>query len=372
MNDVIVVFGLPMPLAHVLAGAGIAAFVLLAGILLQVSALARRRHDEALAAEAHARDLDSRLLEMQGLQAQLTGRMQTVAEIFGTRQNDLARFVAERVESLQQRVGQNIDASSQRTAAHLASLNERLVLIDAAQRNISDLAGQVSGLRDVLANKQARGAFGQGRMEAIIRDGLPANAYQFQPTLTNGRRPDCIVRLPGDAPLAIDAKFPLEGISAFREAQDPEARRRAAQRVRNDIGVHIRDIAEKYLIPGETQDTALLFVPSESIYADLHEHFDDVVQKAFRARVVLVSPSLLTMAIQLVQALVRDVRMRDEARAIQKQVRRLLDDVGRLRERVEKLDAHFRQAQEDVRLISISAERTARQGEAIASLEFEE
>lgn len=372
MNDTIILFGHTVPLAHVLAGAGVAAFVLLATILLQVGALARRRRDEALEMQAQARELDARLMEMQALQAQLTGRMQTVAEIFGTRQNDLARFVAERVDGLQQRVGQNLDASAQRTAAHLASLNERLVLIDAAQKNLTELAGQVAGLRDVLANKQARGAFGQGRMEAIIRDGLPASAYQFQPTLANGKRPDCVVHLPGDAPLVIDAKFPLEGIAAFREAQDPEARKRAVQRVRNDVGLHIRDIAEKYLVPGETQDIALLFVPSEAVYADLHEFFDDLVQRAHRARVVIVSPSLLALAIQLVQSLVRDARMREEARVIQVEVRRLLDDVGRLRERVEKLDTHFRQAQEDVGQIRISAEKISRRGEAIGALEFDD
>lgn len=372
MNGAIVLFEHAIPLVHIMIWAGAVAFLLLAVILLQISTLARRRRDEMLEAQTQAREIDARLMEMQALQAQLTGRMQTVAEIFGTRQNDLARFVAERVEGLQQRVGQNLDASAQRTAAHLASLNERLVLIDAAQKNLTELTGQVASLRDTLANKQARGAFGQGRMEAIIRDALPASSYQFQPTLTNGKRPDCIIHLPGDVPLVIDAKFPLEGISAFRDAQDVDAKRRAIQRVRNDIGYHIREVAEKYLLPGETQDTALLFVPSESIYADLHEHFDDLVQRAHRARVIFVSPSLLTMAIQLVQSLIRDARMREEARVIQVEVRRLLDDTGRLRERVDKLDTHFRQAQDDIGQIRISAEKVARRGEVITSLEFDD
>lgn len=365
MNDSIVLFGQTLPPGHFIAAAGAAVFALLAALLWQVGALSRRRRDEA-------QELDARLMEMQALQAQLTGRMQTVAEIFGTRQNDLARFVAERVEGLQQRVGQNLDASTQRTAVHLASLNERLAVIDAAQKNLGELTGQVAGLRDVLANKQARGAFGQGRMEAIIRDGLPSSAYQFQPTLSTGKRPDCVVHLPGDTPLVIDAKFPLEGMTAFRDARDAESRKRAAQRVRIDIGQHIRDISEKYLIPGETQDIALLFVPSESIYADLHAAFEDVVQRAHRARVVIVSPSLLALAIQLVQSLVRDARMREEARVIQVEVRRLLDDIGRLRDRVDKLDTHFRQAQEDVGQIRISAEKVTRRGEAIASLEFDD
>ncbi|MFT0892268.1 DNA recombination protein RmuC [Pseudochelatococcus sp. G4_1912] len=371
MNDTIILFGHAFQLAHLVAGAGIAALVLLVIIALQLSGFIRSRRDETFLADERARDLDARINEMHNLQAQMTGRMQTVAEIFGTRQNDLARFVAERLEGLQHRVGQNLESSAQQTVTHLSSLNERLALIDAAQKNLSELTSHVVGLKDVLANKQARGAFGQGRMEAIVRDGLPMNAYQFQPTLANGKRPDCLVSLPGDAPLVIDAKFPLEGISAFRDAQDVEAKKRAIQRVRNDVGIHIRDIADKYLIPGETQNMALLFVPSESVYADLHEHFDDLVQRANRARVVIVSPSLLTMAIQLVQSLVRDARMREEAQTIQTEVRRMLDDVGRLRDRVEKLDTHFRQAQDDIGQIRISAEKVTRRGDAITTLEFE-
>lgn len=372
MNDTIIVFGHALPLIYVLAFACGALLVMLAIIAAQIGTIARARQAEALAGEERARELEARIAEMNGLQAQLTGRMQTMAEIFGTRQNDLARFLSERLEGLQHRVGQNLDASGQQTATQLASLNERLALIDAAQKNLSELTGHVVGLKDVLANKQARGAFGQGRMEAIIRDGLPASAFAFQPTMRNGRRPDCLIMLPGDAPLVVDAKFPLEGLSAFRAAQAPEERKSATQRVRNDVGLHIRDVAEKYLVPGETQDMALLFVPSEAVYADLYEHFDDLVQRAYRARVIIVSPSLLALAIQLVQSLVRDARMRDEARVIQVEVRRLLEDTGRLSARVEKLDTHFRQAQEDIGQIRISAEKVTRRGTAITELEFED
>ena len=205
-------------------------------------------------------------------------------------------------------------------------------MIDAAQQNLTNLTGEIVGLKDILSNKQTRGAYGQGRMEAIIRDGLPASAFEFQATLSNRTRPDCLVRLPGDERgLVIDAKFPLEGFTLFREAKGDEARSRAAARVRNDMLVHVKDIAEKYLIPGETQDIAMLFVPAESIYADLAEHFDDVVQKAHRARIVIVSPSLLTLAIQVMQALVRDARIREEARVIQVEVQKLLEDVDAAR-----------------------------------------
>jgi DNA recombination protein RmuC len=210
-------------------------------------------------------------------------------------------------------------------------------------------------------------------MEAIIRDGLPPSAYAFQVTLSNRTRPDCVVALPGDPRgLVIDAKFPLEGFQALKEAAGDEAARRAAMtRVRTDLSAHVKDIAEKYVSADETQDIALMFVPSEAVYADLHEHFEDVVQKAHRARVVIVSPSLLAMAIQVLQSLVRDARMRDEARVIQAEVGKLLDDVRRLGERVSRLDQHFRQASEDVAQIKVSSEKITKRGERIETLDFE-
>jgi DNA recombination protein RmuC len=208
-------------------------------------------------------------------------------------------------------------------------------------------------------------------MEAIVRDGLPPSAYDFQATLSTRVRPDCVVRLPGDERLlTIDAKFPLEGFTAFREAQSDEERARASSRVRTDILKHVKDISEKYLIAGETQDLAVLFVPSEAVYADLAEHFDEVVQKAHRARVLIVSPSLLMMAIQVMQAIVRDARVREQAHIIQDEVRRLTEDVRRLRDRVGKLDAHFRQAQEDVTQIVTSTDKVVKRGDRIDQMDF--
>ncbi len=358
----VVLFGHPVaPLDAALAGGGLA-LVLLTALVLMLQRSRRDLAAEADAAAGRAQDMDERVAELTRIQAELTGRMQTMVEVFGSRQGEFARMLAER-----------IDQGGHRQAEHLARLNERLSLIDAAQKNLSALTGEVVGLKDVLSNKQARGAYGQGRMEAIVRDGLPAGAYQFQATLSNRTRPDCLVRLPGDPRgLVIDAKFPLESFTALRAAQGDEARAKAAARVRSDLGVHIRDVAEKYLVPGETQEVALLFVPAESIYADLQEHFDDVVQRAHRARVVIVSPSLLAMAIQVLQALVRDARIRDEARVIQTEVGRLLDDVERLRERVTKLDTHFRQAEADIGGIRTAADRIASRGRRIESLDFEE
>src|ERR1700726_2728496 len=259
------------------------------------------------------------------------------------------------------------------TTESLRHLHERLAIIDSAQKNLTDLSSQVTSLREVLANKQMRGAFGQGRMEAIVRDGLPRGAFEFQFTLSNKTRPDCVVFLPGDdRPIVIDAKFPLEAISALREAKSEEARKQAAQRVRQDVSRHVNDIAERYLIPGETQEIALMFVPSESVYAELYDGFDDVIQKAYRAQVVLVSPSLLMLAIQVMQQICKDARMRDAAGQIRTEVGHLMDDLGRLRERVLKLQQHFGQANDDVAQILISADKIAKRSGRIEALEFQD
>jgi DNA recombination protein RmuC len=175
----------------------------------------------------------------------------------------------------------------------------------------------------------------------------------------------------GLPPLVIDAKFPLEAWNAIRDAGGPEHAAAASQRFRRDMEVHIRDISDKYLIPGETQDTAFLFVPSESIFAEIHEHFEAIVQRAHRARVVIVSPSLLMLSIQVVQSVLRDQRMREQAHLIQGEVANLMDDLGRLDERVRKLQGHFAMAQKDVDMIVTSADKLTRRGQKIEALELD-
>jgi DNA recombination protein RmuC len=355
------------------AGFGLAVLALLLLLVILVTArrASRERMTEAAAALERGRELDDKLAELNRIQSEMTGRMQTMAEIFGTRQGDMVRHLAERLDGLQHRVGQGLESTREKTAENLAQLGERLAVIDAAQKNLSELTREVVGLKDVLANKQARGAYGQARMEAIVRDGLPGKLYAFQPTLANGRRPDCCIYLPNDPrPMVVDSKFPLEAFTALKDARDDAGRMAAAQRVRTDVGLHVKDIAEKYLTGGLTQDVALMFVPSEAIYAELVEGFDDLIQRAHRQRVVLVSPSLMMMAIQILQALYRDHRMQEEARVIQAEVRKLVEDVVRLGDRVAKLDAHFRQAQEDVAQIRVSAEKVTRRGARIDQLDF--
>ncbi len=366
-----IVFGTPVPLVQALASALAALAALLVLMLVALLRAGSRAKSEREAAEKRQEAIELRFEALAQASVSLQGRVAGMGEQLGSRQSDLARFVAERLDSVGSRLGAGLEAQTAATGESLGRLNERLAVIDAAQARLTEMTREVVSLKDILANKQARGAFGQGRMEAIVRDGLPAGAYEFQFTLTNRARPDCVIRLPGDLRvLAVDAKFPLEAFSALRAARDDDARKRAQTQVRADIGKHVRDIAERYLVPGETQDVALMFVPSEAIYSDLVEAFDDLVQKAHRARVVIVSPTLLMMAISVAQAILRDARMRDEAQAIQAEVGNLVRDVGALADRAAKLETHFRQAQEDVSGVVAASAKVARRGQRIEAMDF--
>jgi DNA recombination protein RmuC len=310
------------------------------------------------------------MLELSRLQSETAVRVQAMGDMLAGRQAELARHVNERLDSVTHRLGHSMQMTSQHTTDHLAKLNERLAVIDRAQKNITELASQVTTLQSVLSNKQSRGAFGQGRMEIIVQDGLPKTCYEFQFTLSNRARPDCCVFLPDQRPLVIDAKFPLEAFNALRRAETEDTRRQATTQVRQDVSRHVADIANKYLIPGETQELALMFVPSESVYAELHDSFDDVVQKAFRSRVVIVSPSLLMLAIQVIQQIQKDARMREAADKIHAEVGHLMDDLGRLGDRVRKLQQHHSQSNEDMRQVLISVEKIEKRGERIRDVEF--
>jgi len=374
MSDVLfLIGGYPVTTVEILFALAATALLLLVALTIGLWRASRRRALDADDQEARADALEDRLAALMRAQAEASGRMQTLAEILGSRQAELQQAVTERLDSVSHRLSERMQYSAETTNESLSQLNERLAVVDAAQARLAELSSHMVTLKDVLANKQARGAFGQGRMEAIVSDGLPKDAFAFQFTLSNGKRPDCAVFLPGDErPLIIDAKFPLESITAFREARTDEERKVSSQRLRTDIQKHVSDIAERYFLQGETQDMALMFVPSESVYADLHEHFDDLVQKAFRSRVLLVSPSLLMMAVQVLQAIVKDARMREAAEQIRDEVGKLMGDVNRLRDRAYNLQKHFAQASDDVGQVLISADKVAKRGAQIEALELDE
>lgn len=347
---------------------GMALFAAVAILLLAwiPTILGRRR------AQQTAVDAEQRMNTLLAAQVEMQGRIAAMADVFGARQSELNTSISQRIDGMTHRLGASITEQTKATHENLRRLQERLAVIDTAQSNIQSLAKDMAGLQSILSNKQTRGAFGQSRMETIIADGLPMGAYAFQTTLSNGARPDCTVRMPNGQPaLVIDAKFPLEGWNAIRAAENAEASRQAAQQFRRDMEVHIRDIAGKYLIPGETQETAFLFVPSESIFAEIHENFEGIVQRAHKARIIIVSPSLLMLSIQVIQAILRDARMREQAHLIQGEVIRLMEDLTRLDDRVRKLHGHFLTTQKDVDDILISSDKLKKRGGRIEALDLE-
>jgi DNA recombination protein RmuC len=374
MDKVLFTLG-DVPVTLEMAAAVAAGVVVLLLVVLLVSAVrsGKQRAEEADAVRQRSAELEKQLAGLMQSSYEMSGRMQTMAEIFASRNSDLMRVVNERMDAQGQKVGQVIQETNTKTAQSLNQLNERLAVIDRAQGTITQLSSQVVTLQSILSNKQTRGAFGQGRMEAIVSDGLAAGSFAFQFTLSNNRRPDCVIFMPNGGPkLVVDAKFPLESWQRLADAQTEDETKQARAGFRTDLGYHIKTISENYLIPDETQDTAFMFVPSESIFADIHEHFDDMVQKAMRARVVIVSPSILMLSIQVMQGLLRDVRMREEAHKIQKEVRELLGDVGRLKERVIALQKHFAQANNDIGDILTSTAKVTRRGQKIDELDLDE
>jgi DNA recombination protein RmuC len=318
---------------------------------------------------------DEHLADLNRQSADAAARLEAMIGLLAKGQSQLQHTVNERLESVSHRLGDSLQKTTQTTTENLQRLHERLAVLDSAQKNFTNLASQmtsqVTSLQNVLTNKQSRGAFGQVQLEAIVSDALPKGAYEFQHTLTNKTRPDCAIFMPDSGPLIIDAKFPLEAMTAVRDAVTDDERKQAIQRVKQDISKHIVDIAEKYLIPGETQDIALMFIPSESVYAELHERFDDIVQRAQRARVMIVSPTLMMLAIQVVRQFQKDSQLREAADQIKTEVGNIMKDVRLLGERVRKLQTHFGQATDDLNQILTSAGRIEKRAAKIEELEFD-
>ncbi len=312
--------------------------------------------------------------------AELAGRLAAMAESQSQTQGQITqrlieqeRALAETLANVGRRVGESLEKSGKQTDRTLASLRERLAGIDAAQQNITELSSQVVSLQDILANKQARGAFGEIQLKDLVESVLPASAYEFQATIGENRRADCLLKLPNPpGPIAIDAKFPLEGFHALRNAETDADKVRASREFSQSILKHVRDIRDRYILPGETAEAALMFLPSEAVYAELHANFTNVVEQSFRERVFIVSPTTLWATLNTVRAVFRDVRMREQADVIQKELHVMLQDVGRLDKRVGNLEQHFNLARRDLDEIRTSASKVTRRAERIQELELED
>ncbi|MEA2011362.1 MAG: DNA recombination protein RmuC [Actinomycetota bacterium] len=285
----------------------------------------------------------------------------------------LTKSMNERLEKVQDRMGDSLQKSSKETAESVTKLTERLTVIDQAQQNITKLSTEVVGLQHILDDKQARGAFGEVQLEAIVEDALPKSAYEFQSVLSNSKRADCLIKLPNPpGSVVVDAKFPLTAYRNMLNADDDADRTAFAKQLGEDVKKHVRDISERYIIPGETADSALMFLPSEAVYAELHANHPAIIEASYKARVYIVSPTTMMATLTTVRAVLRDVEMRKQAGVIQTEVGTMLTDVGRLSERVDNLRRHFDQAHRDIDQIEISAGKVQNRGTRIHELDLGE
>ncbi len=358
----------------VLAVLGGAALTLL--VLLLLVSTARAAGRAARVAAPLAAEMDRLGRQVQALsdgQQRLTGGLTHVADTQARAQAETLRLMEARLAEVNTQMAESLTGSARRTAQTLGELQERLKTIDRAQEKITRLSGDVLGLQDILSNKQTRGAFGEIQLNDILAKALPRDSYTLQPTLSNGARPDCVIHLPEPpGPIAIDSKFPLEAYEALRRAETPEDARRAGQALRQAVRTHIRAIAEKYVLEGETAEGAILFLPSEAVYAELHANFPEVVREGFAARVWIVSPTTCMATLTTMRAILKDARMQAEAGRIRRELSLLHADVERLGARVQNLDRHFGQAARDIAEIKVSAEKAGTRARRLDSFDFED
>lgn len=346
--------------------------VLLGFLVLILRSVSR----SATAAEPLMREigwLSSRIQQLGDGQERLAGGLHHVSEAQAISQTAMLKVMEQRLTEVQRQMTEALHGTSTRTARSLGELQTRLETIDKAQANIEKLSGNVLSLQDILSNKQTRGAFGEIQLHDIVQKALPKDAYTMQATLSNGKRADCLIHLPNPpGPIVIDAKFPLEAYEAIRRADTPRGVQEAAQQMRTAVRAHIRAIAERYIVEGETADGALMFLPSEAVYAELHANFPEIVREGFAVKVWIVSPTTCMATLNTMRAVLKDARMREQAGAIRKELALLYADVDRLGTRVENLDRHFGQAAKDIEEIKISSDKATKRARRLDNFDFEE
>jgi DNA recombination protein RmuC len=378
-------------------GTIIGAAALLFVIILLITTVHRAGRSGA-AMEQVASQLNRLNVDVQTLgagQQQLTGNLQSVSDTQANAQVNLIQTMEKRLATVQQHMNETLHVNAMKSAQSLhemqkgmkeslhgstvsttqslTQLQERLATIDKAQTNIEKLSGDVLGLQDILSNKQTRGAFGEIQLNDIVSKALAPDAYNFQATLSNGKRADCLIHLPNPpGPIVIDAKFPLEAYEAIRAANTDEQLKVSVRLMRSSLRAHIKAISEKYIIEGETADGALMFLPSEAVYAELHANFADIVREGFDARVWIVSPTTCMATLNTMRAVLKDARMQEQAGAIRKELGLLYKDVDRLGSRVESLDKHFNQAGKDIEEIKISATKAGTRARRLDAFDFDE
>ncbi|NDI06485.1 MAG: DNA recombination protein RmuC [Rhodobacteraceae bacterium] len=357
------------PTTQLIIGAGLIVLLLLLLSLRAVSRLTKAA--EPLSYQINA--LGQRVQALGEGQERLAGGLHHVSEAQAKQQTNMLQLMEKRLADVQLQMNENLQGSARRTAHSLGELQQRLTAIDKAQENITKLSGDVLSLQDILSNKQTRGAFGEIQLNDIVSKALPSDSYTLQATLSNARRADCLIHLPNPpGPIVIDSKFPLEPYEALRNATTDWELNEAARQLRTAVKKHIKDISEKYIIEGETADGALMFLPSEAVYAELHANFSELVREGFTARVWIVSPTTCMATLNTMRAILKDARMREQAGAIRRELGLLYQDVDRLGARVENLDRHFAQAAKDITEIRISADKAGKRARRLDNFDFEE
>ncbi|MEM0947849.1 MAG: DNA recombination protein RmuC [Pseudomonadota bacterium] len=370
IGDTTVDLGEPILIAG-LFGAAIALMV----VVLLIMAVVRAGHSARMIVPVaqHLDALGRRVQDLSDGQERLAGGLSHVSEAQVAAQANLLKLMEARLSEVSGRMNENLQGSATRTARSLGELQQRLETIDRAQANIEKLSGNVLSLQDILSNKQTRGAFGEIQLNDIVAKALPKDSYTVQAKLSNDRRADCLIHLPNPpGPIVIDAKFPLEPYEALRRAETQSEANAAATQLRTAVRKHIRDIADRYILEGETADGALMFLPSEAVYAELHANFPEIVREGFAARVWIVSPTTCMATLNTMRAILKDARMREQSGAIRRELKLLADDVDRLETRVGNLDRHFGQAAKDVSEIRVSAEKAGKRARRLDNFDFEE
>jgi DNA recombination protein RmuC len=319
-------------------------------------------------------ELAGRLAGLGDNQLQLQANL---ADRLSVQERELGRTLDEKLRNIDLKLAGGLQQSTQQTTTTLTEIRERLAVIDAAQSRLTNLSEQVVSLQDILGNKQARGAFGEVQLENLVTMLLPPNAFSFQATIGhsvgNVRRVDCLLQLPNPpGSMAVDAKFPLESYQAMIAARDPIPQEAARKQFAAAVLSHAKDIAARYIVAGETADSAIMFLPSEAVYAELFASCPEVVEKCYNLRVWPTSPTTLMALLNTIRAVLRDVQIREQAGEIQKLIRLMQDDVGLLGERVDKVRKQFSTVSQTLEEVDTSRKRIAARGTRILNIELQQ
>ena len=318
-------------------------------------------------------DLSHDLEKLKDGQLKLAGIIENLVNNQNLGNANILSNMEGRLSEVQKQIFDSLSGSASNTAKSLGALQERLIAIDKAQANLDKLSGNVLSLQDILSNKQTRGVFGEIQLKDIVSKALPPNSYAFQVLLKNGRRVDCMIYLPyPPGPIAIDSKFPLDAYENLGKFENEIEKNKAIQIFKKSIRFHINSISEKYIVEGETADGAIMFLPSEAIYAELHANFSDIIHEGFSKRVWIVSPTTCMATLNTIRGILKDATLKENSSKIRENLNLLFKDVSRLGNRIDNLDKHFNLASKDLEEVKVSAQKVTNRADKFEALDFGE